>query len=512
MSWLQTPPPPRIPSRRPRSGDRSRSSRQGRSGLAAFAVLLAAALALALSGRMAELQGRRGSADGGVDQRAAGAGEAAGGRRLAERLAEEEPAARRGAGGGASGGSGAAARRTPVVAVAEKVSPAVVNVAAESIVRDADPFFGGFLTPQRRAQSLGSGLIIETTGIVLTNAHVVEGASRIVVTLLDGRELAADLLGSDRDADLAVLKVAAHNLPAATLGRSSDLMIGETVVAIGNPFGLSHTVTMGVLSATGRTVPSGSGERLFTDFLQTDASINPGNSGGPLVNILGEVIGINTAIVSGANGIGFAIPADRAHRVVADLLRYGELRPVWSGARLLTVDEELARRDQLAVHHGALVYKVFPGSPAANAGLQEKDVIVAAEGHPVATREDFITAIYTLPADSPIQLDVRRGSRPLRLTLRTAAPPRGIGLTVLERSVGLAVGGRGGELAIERVVRGSAADRRGLQAGDVVLGANGQRVASAEELGREVLRAMDRGSLLLAVQRGPFVYNLDFPL
>jgi serine protease Do len=415
-------------------------------------------------------------------------------------------------------GSGASARRTPVVAVAEKLGPAVVNIAAESLVRDADPFFGGIFTRQRRAQSLGSGLIIESNGIVLTNAHVVEGASRIVVTLLDGRELEAELLGSDHDADLAVLKVAANKLPAVPLGKSSDLMIGETVVAIGNPFGLSHTVTMGVLSATGRTVPSESGERLFTDFLQTDASINPGNSGGPLVNILGEVIGINTAIVSGANGIGFAIPADRARRVVADLLRYGELRPVWSGARLLTVDEELARRYQLSVKRGAMVYKVYPGSPAASAGLQEKDVIVAAGGHPVATREDVITAIYTVPADSPIALEVRRAGHTVHSTLRAAPPPQGIGLSVLERSVGLVVaggaggGGKKGELSIQRVIRGSAADRRGIEAGDVILGANGQRLSSVNDLAREVLRGMDRGSLLLAVERGSFVYNLDFAL
>jgi serine protease Do len=414
--------------------------------------------------------------------------------------------------GAAGVAGGVAARRTPVVAAAEKVSPAVVNIAAESMVREVDPFFGGIFTPQRRAQSLGSGLIIEASGIVLTNAHVIQGASRIVVTLLDGRELQADVLGSDHDADLGVLKVAAHDLRAVPLGKSSDLLIGETVVAIGNPFGLSHTVTMGVLSAVGRTVPSESGERLFTDFLQTDASINPGNSGGPLVNILGEVIGINTAIVSGANGIGFAIPADRARRVVADLLRYGELRPVWSGARLLTVDAEMARRDRLPVRHGALVYKVYPGSPAASAGLQEKDVIVAASGHPVATREDVITAIYTVPADSPIPLDVRRGERALRLILRAQPPPQGTGLNVLERSVGLVVSGKRGELSVQRVLRGSAADRRGLAAGDVILGANGQRVASADELAREVLRAMDRGSLLLAVQRGPFVYNLEFSL
>jgi serine protease Do len=499
MSWT-VPPPPRHA--RPRRAGRGPS-------LAAALVMLAAALALALSGRLANRPGPE-------EAPAPLAGAAA--RPVAAAGALLAPPAERRAAGVTSA---TAARRTPVVAVAEKLSPAVVNIAAESTVREADPFFGGIFTPQRRAQSLGSGLIIEGTGIVLTNAHVVEGASRIVVTLIDGRELTADLLGLDHDADLAVLRVAAKNLPAATLGRSSDLMIGETVVAIGNPFGLSHTVTAGVLSATGRTVPSDSGERLFTDFLQTDASINPGNSGGPLVNILGEVIGINTAIVSGANSIGFAIPADRARRVVNDLLRYGELRPVWSGARLVTIDAELARRYRLPVPRGALVVKVYPGSPAAGAGLQDKDVIVAAEGHPVAAREDVITAIYTVAAGSPIQLDVRRDGRTLHLTLRTAAPPRGTGLDVLERSVGLVVaggsgasGGRGGrgELAIERVVRGSAADRRGLAAGDLILGANGQRVASPDDLGREVLRAMDRGSLLLAVQRGPFVYNLDFAL
>ncbi|HJX28342.1 MAG TPA: trypsin-like peptidase domain-containing protein, partial [Thermoanaerobaculia bacterium] len=207
-------------------------------------------------------------------------------------------------------GAGAAARRTPVVIAAEKVSPAVVNISAESMVREVDPFFGLFFGPQtRQSQSLGSGLIIDPNGIVVTNAHVIEGASRIQVTMLDGRELEANVLGADRDADLAVLKVDARGLPAVPLGQSGDLMIGETVIAIGNPFGLTHTVTTGVLSARGRTVPSERGERLFTDFLQTDTSINPGNSGGPLVNILGEVIGVNTAIISGASGIGFAIPA-----------------------------------------------------------------------------------------------------------------------------------------------------------------------------------------------------------
>jgi serine protease Do len=406
-------------------------------------------------------------------------------------------------------------RRTPIVVVAEKVSPAVVNIAAESIVRDVDPFFGGLFSPTRRAQSLGSGLIVDASGVVVTNAHVIEGASRIVVTTLDGRELEAEVIGSDRDSDLAVLNVSAKGLPAVPLGRSSDLMIGETVVAIGNPFGLSHTVTTGVLSARGRTVPSERGEHLFTDFLQIDASINPGNSGGPLVNLAGDVIGINTAIIQGANGIGFAIPADRAKRVVDDLLRFGELRPLWTGARLLTLDPQLAQRQGVDTRRGALVFKVYPDSPAAQAGLAEGDVITGVGGRPVTAREDVTTALYTQAAGSPVQLEVKRKDRTVQVTLRAASPPQGLGLRLLEQGLGLTVraAGQGRQgLAVERVATDSEAARRGLRSGDVILGANGQQIGSGEELGREVLRGVERGSLLLAVQRGRYVYNLDFEL
>lgn len=403
-------------------------------------------------------------------------------------------------------------RRTPLVAVVERISPAVVNIAAEATVRDVDPFFGRFFSQRRRAQSLGSGLIIDARGVVVTNAHVIEGASRIVVTMLDGRELEAEVLGSDRDADLALLKVKARDLPAIPLGKSSDLLIGEPVVAIGNPFGLSHTVTTGVLSALGRTVPAESGERLFTDFLQTDASINPGNSGGPLVNMVGDVIGINTAIISGASGISFAIPADRARRVVDDLLRFGEMRPVWTGARLVTVDPEVAGRYELPVRRGAMVLKVYPDSPAQEAGLAERDVIVGIEGHPPLTaREDVMTVLYSIPIDTPLRLDVRRGERTVKITLRATRPPAGLGLRVLEQSVGIRVAGRE-RLAIESVTAGSEAAERGLRAGDSILGANGQEVRSTEDLSREVLRGLERGSVLLAVGRGRYVYNLDLPL
>ena len=408
----------------------------------------------------------------------------------------------------------ASARRTPVVAVVERVSPSVVNISAESIVREVDPFFGNFFggSRARRSQSLGSGLIVDPSGLVVTNEHVIEGASRILVTMRDGRELEATVLGSDRDADLAVLKVAAKGLPATALGKSANLLMGETVVAIGNPFGLANTVTTGVLSARGRAVGGSGRQALFTDFLQTDASINPGNSGGPLVNLDGQVIGINTAIIQGASGIGFAIPADRAQRVVDDLLRFGELQPIWLGMRLVTIDPELAAREGYPVAHGVLVDRVDDGSPAARAGIVAGDLLTAVDSRPVASREDLSTAYYSVPPGTPLLLALRRGKETLKFAVAAIRPPVGMGLRILERSVGLRVELQRGRLVVVGVAQGSAAFDRGLDPGDVVLGANGNEVADAEALGREVLRGFDRGGLLLVVQRGRFAYNLSFPL
>jgi serine protease Do len=399
------------------------------------------------------------------------------------------------------------------VAVVERVSPAVVNVSAEATVREVDPFFGGvFGGRRRRTQALGSGLVIDAKGIVITNAHVIEGASRIVVTTLDGQELEADVVGSDRDADLAVLKVKGKTLTAVPLGSAAGAMIGETVVAIGNPFGLSHTVTAGVLSARGRAVPAESGERVFTDFLQTDASINPGNSGGPLVNLDGEVIGINTAVISGASGIGFAIPADRARRVIDDLLRFGELQPLWTGLRLRTLDPDTAREQAIAETRGALVERIYPDSPAAAAGLRSGDLIVAAAG-PISSREDFLTALYSLPAGGALRLRVRRGSEaPREVVLQPVRPPQGLGMALLQEALGARIeSGRQG-LVLGEVERGGEAARRGLRPGDALLGANGRELHTLDELGREALRAVERGGILLAVGRGRYVYNLSFGL
>jgi len=404
-------------------------------------------------------------------------------------------------------------RRTAVVEVVESVSPAVVNIAAEAIVRAPDPFFGSLLPRRRRAQSLGSGLIIESNGIVVTNAHVIEGASRIVVNTRDGHELEAEVLGLDRDTDLAVLKVQPEgDLPSVPLGSSTDLLIGEPVVALGNPFGLSNTVTSGVLSARGRTVPSESGERLFSDFLQTDASINPGNSGGPLVNLAGEVIGINTAIISDADGIGFAIPADRARRVVGDLLRFGELQPLWTGLRLSTVVPETARRGDLPVDRGALVQRVFPDSPAQEAGVEEGDILIKVRGEPVTSREDLSSVLYSVPVDTPVEITVQRGDRELTRRLRAVRPPAGLGLGFLETLLGLDVELRERAILITGVAPRSPAAGKGLVRGDWIIAVNRERYPDLEELSREVLRGLDRGNLLLVVQRGRYAYNLNFSL
>src|SRR6266540_4126971 len=316
-----------------------------------------------------------------------------------------------------------AARRTPVVIVAHNVLPSVVNIQTEATIRrrEIDPFFdpfGIFGGGNQSYTSLGSGFIWSGDGIIVTNSHVVEGASRVTVMFNDGTELRARLIGVDPDSDLAVLRVDAKNLAAAPIGASSDLMIGETVVAVGNPFGLSGTVTTGVVSALGRSVPSKEAGRTFTDFIQTDASINPGNSGGPLLNIEGKVIGINTAIYANAQGIGFAIPVDRARKVIQDLLQYGQVRNAWIGAVTSTLTPEEAKRIGAQARSGALVARVFGGSPAAAAGLRQGDVIVAVGGRAVDSRESFSTLTATATPGQPIELTIMRDGATRNVAVR----------------------------------------------------------------------------------------------
>ncbi|MBI2213126.1 MAG: trypsin-like peptidase domain-containing protein [Acidobacteria bacterium] len=405
------------------------------------------------------------------------------------------------------------ARKTPVVRVTHDIMPAVVNIQTESVIRQRqfDIFFG---TPRQRSfktQSVGSGFVWASDGIIVTNAHVIEGASTITAIFHDGTESEATVIGVDPDSDLAVLRVEARDLPSAPIGTSSDLQIGEPVIAIGNPFGLSGTVTTGVLSATGRSVPSREQARTFTDFIQTDASINPGNSGGPLVNIEGKVIGINTAIYADAQNIGFAIPVDRAKKIVEDLRQYGEVHRVWIGLGTATLTPEEARRVGMPPMRGALVTRVFGSSPADKAGIRPGDVIIAVNRLPIESREAFSTSTATATAGQRIAVRIRREDDTVELHLVPVDPPADLGLVLLRDISGLGVREAAGTLLVNDVEQGSRAAEVGLRGGDTIVGVNGVRVDSVKALNQEVTRGADRSSIVLAVARGRYVYTLTFP-
>jgi Do/DeqQ family serine protease len=411
-----------------------------------------------------------------------------------------------------------ASRRTPIVTVAHDVGPAVVNIQTESTIRrrEVDPFdpFGVFGGRDRSytSQSLGSGFVWSSEGIIVTNNHVVEGASRITVNFSDGTQVPAKLIGVDPDSDVAVLRVDAKNLLTAPIGTSSDLLIGETVIAVGNPFGLSGTVTTGVVSALGRSVPSKEAGRTFTDFIQTDASINPGNSGGPLLNIEGRVIGINTMIYANAQGIGFAIPVDRAKKVIQDILRYGQVHSAWIGAVTATITPEEARRTGLRASRGALVARVITGSPAAAAGLRAGDIITAVAGKPVDSREAFSTYTATVPSGQPLPLTISRDGSTQSISVRPSEAPRDLGLRILWEIAGIRVIDQSGTVVIDEVASRSRSESIGLARGDVIVGVNGAEVASIKDLNQALTQSAERSSVVLQVARGRYIYSLTFPM
>ncbi len=417
------------------------------------------------------------------------------------------------------------ARRSLVVQAVERASPAVVNVSTEEVVErrsspfpfPEDPFFEEFYRdffdprPRRFTRtSLGSGVIVDADGTILTNEHVVLRASRIRVALADEREFTARLVGADADSDLAVLRIdAGRDLPYVALGRSHDLMIGETVIAIGNPFGLSHTVTTGVVSALGRSLHTS--ERTFHDFIQTDASINPGNSGGPLLNIKGELIGINTAIYGKAQGIGFAIPVDRARRVLRDLVSYGEVRRPWLGLVVQDLTRELAQH--FGTRRGVVVAEVEPRSPAAGADLARGDVILRVDGREVRSREEFEELVGARSAGDRVTLRRLRDGEEDEVTLTAVHFPDAEADALAWQLLGLAVTGDDGEgLAVARVRSGGPAARIGMRRGDRLLGLGGAPVRTTAEFRRRMIELRGKRSVLLSVGRGPYEYNVTVPL
>ncbi len=410
-------------------------------------------------------------------------------------------------------------RVTPVVRAVKAVSPAVVNITSARVVEGRfgspgglfqDEFFQGFFGRgfpgaqgrRYKQESLGSGVIIDgAKGLVLTNAHVISGATEVTARLKDGREFEATLVGADPDFDVAVLKLEkAGNLPQAEMGDSSDIMIGETVVAVGNPLGYAHTVTTGVISASNRSLRSESGT--YADLIQTDAAINPGNSGGPLVNANGEVIGVNIAIRADAEGIGFAIPINKARRVVRELVEEGRVAPVWLGLSGQSLDARAASYFGLEAPAGLLVSEVFENGPAHKAGLNPGDVILAFKGAKVEDKDHYISLLRTVTAGETVSLVVLSDGKKRQAEAQAEAFSAGAAVNWAAARWGFRVAERPGKgLVLTEAQSGGPAAKAGLRAGDVLLQLGGERLKTAEDFTRAVtLRRMD-GALLLTIER-----------
>jgi Do/DeqQ family serine protease len=400
----------------------------------------------------------------------------------------------------------------------ERAMPAVVNISTSTNIQVSqnplmqDPFFREFFNvPEeqlRRQQknSLGSGVIIDSSqGLVLTNNHVIDKADKIMVTLHDGRQLNAELIGTDPESDVAIIRVPGNNLTQLPIADSSQLKVGDFVVAIGSPFGLSQTVTSGIVSALGR---SGLGIEKYENFIQTDASINPGNSGGALVNLRGELIGMNTAILAptGGNvGIGFAIPTNMIMTIKESLVKHGEVRRGLLGVTTQDLTPELVSAFNLENKHGAAISRIENNSPAAKAGLEPGDIIVAANGKPVTKSQDINNIVGLLQIGDKVNIEFFRGNDKKEVTTTIGKPvqPQLAGEklhpllkgTILSATQKDQVEG----VLIEKINTSSYPWRVGLRPGDVIVSANRYRVRNLDELKQVV----DSGNaLLINIQRG----------
>jgi len=418
--------------------------------------------------------------------------------------------------------------------VVQKALPAVVNISAERVVQasgmQSSPFsnplfefFGqdfGFNMPQeRRENSLGSGVIISPDGYILTNDHVIDSAEEIVVALGDGRELDAEVVGTDSATDIALLKVDASDLPYLQLGESGDVAVGDIVLAMGNPFGVGQTVTMGIVSATGR---GDLNIETYEDFIQTDAAINPGNSGGPLVNVAGDVIGINTAILSrtgGNNGVGFAVPSNVANEVMEQIIDHGEVKRGWLGVTIQNLNADMAEQFNLSEPRGALVGNVDSSGPAGEAGVKTGDVIVGVGGEGIENVSDLQWTIARAGPDSTVDLHIIRDGEeitvPVTLEEREAESARAstgrgssdalAGVSVdnltpqIAQQLGLSRGTSG--VVVTSVASGSRAAEAGITRGAVIQQVNRRDVNNVNEFNQAVRQA-GTGNVLLLVNSG----------
>jgi serine protease Do len=424
----------------------------------------------------------------------------------------------------------AASRRTAIVAAAEKVSPAVVSITVTSTRQTAPQTpFDFFFVPQspREQQSFGTGFVIRPDGVILTNQHVVSGAEKIIVSLADGSDQPAQLLGEDPLTDIAVIRIGKSGLRAVTTGKTSDLMIGEWVVALGNPFvyllgNAEPSVTAGVVSAVNRNILPGRDQTgLYLDMIQTDASINPGNSGGPLANALGEVIGVNSSILSqsgGSIGLGFAIPIERALRVADEIIRNGAVRRAWVGFDVAGAES----LQNWKAAGGVLVTSVAPGGPADRAGLVQGDVLTRANDRALRNYLDWESVKLDLGVGSSVRITAKRAGRERALTLTSGDLPtttaekvtvlKDLQLVTLTEQVRAERNVQSEHGALIFRISKELSTATGLQTGDVIVGLNRRRITGADDV-RTVIEGLKQqeGVRVYIEREGSIVYtDLEF--
>ncbi len=422
-------------------------------------------------------------------------------------------------------------RENAVVKAVKKVSPAVVNISSQyDVIERSNPFFDFGLDPffesffkdffepnyQRhyKRSSLGSGVIIDGNhGYILTNEHVIARSAKITVALRDGREFEAELVGAAPDFDLAVLRIHSKDpLPAIQMGDPGELMIGETVIAIGNPFGFSNTVTTGVISALNRSIQAEN--RIYRDFIQTDASINPGNSGGPLLNINGELIGINTAIYSKAQGIGFAIPINKAKRVLDDLVKYGEVQIAWLGLFAQDLDPKLARYFSVPEAQGVLVSEVTDRSPAQEVGLRPGDIITFVGNKRITSKQAYYATIRDFAPGDIIPITIWKDANPQVLRPRSRTFPEELAEDLAYNLLGVRVetisaawrltgrvSAKSGVILAE-LRPNSYLHKIGARPGDVIRKINEIAVQTLNDFNKGLIKYRQRESVVLVIQRG----------
>jgi Do/DeqQ family serine protease len=433
------------------------------------------------------------------------------------------------------------ARENAVVRAVRDIGPAVVNISSQyELTQRSNPFFDFGLDPffdsffrdffepryrhSAKGTSLGSGVIVDgKQGFILTNEHVIARSAEIKVVLQDGLEFRAELVGAAPDFDLAVLKIETQEpLPDIEMGDSKDILIGETVIAIGNPFGFSHTVTTGVVSALYRTVKTE--DRTYRDFIQTDASINPGNSGGPLVNINGDLIGITTAIYSKAQGIGFAIPINRARRVMEDIIRYGEVHFPWLGLFVQDLDPRLSTYFNAPEGKGVLVSGVIEDSPAQRAGMEVGDIIIGVGRHDMVSKESYVNTIRDYSAGDTIPLVVWKDGTKHSSTVRSTRFPDDMAeswayafwglrveeITAASRLQFRIVASQG--VMVSALRPGCYLESIGAQQGDVVRKINEIIVTNKADFDKAVAKYRHKDAAVLVIQRGGHQYYVTVKL